>query len=98
MPFRVYQVRSADRARLERALEDDILSRQSLQMRDARHFGRPGDLVYLFVDGTEAGLLRADAVILEFAERAPDADVLHGLLVAEEEAAASSLGAVLGDL
>lgn len=98
MPFRVYVVRSSDRARLDAALGDDVVSRQSIQVRDAHHFGRPGDQLFVFVDGTEAGLVRADAVLLDFAERAPDADVLHGLLVAEEEAAASSLGSVFGGL
>lgn len=94
MPFQVYRVRAADRARLDAALGDDILSRQSLQVREARHFGVPGDWVFLFVDGTEAGIVRADAVLLDFAERAPEAKTLHDLLMAEEENAASSLGSV----
>jgi len=96
MAFQVYRVRAAQRAKLEEALADDILSRQSLQIRDARHFGVPGDWVFLFVDGSEAGILRADAVLLDFAERAPDAKTLHDLLVAEDEAAASGLGSIFG--
>lgn len=96
MPFQVYRVRSADRARLEAALGDDILSRQSLVLRDARHFGLPGDFVYLFVDGSEAGIIRADGVLLDFAERAPDAAALHERLRAEEDEAASSLGSIFG--
>jgi hypothetical protein len=96
MAWQVYRVKSSQRAQLEEALGDDILSRQSLQIRDARHFGIPGDWVYLFVDGGEAGITRADAVLLGFAERAPDADKLHDMLVAEDEAAASGLGSIFG--
>lgn len=96
MPFQVYRVRSADRARLDAALGDDILSRQSLVLRDARHFGQPGDYVYLFVDGSEAGIIRADGLLLDFAERAPDAKELHERLKAEEDEAASSLGSIFG--
>lgn len=83
---------------MEEALGDDILSRQSLTIRDARHFGVPGDWLYLFVEGEEKGILRADAVLLDIGERAPDGDVLYKMLKEEEDAAASSLGSVLGDL
>ena len=49
VPFRVFRVPSSARARMEQALGDDTLSRQSIQVRDARHFGERGDHVYLFV-------------------------------------------------
>lgn len=98
MPFRVYRFLPAQRAKLEEALGDDIVSRQSLTMRDARHFGVPGDHLYLFVEGTDAGLLRADAVLLEFGERAPGGEALYEMLKAEEDAAASGLGSVFGDV
>lgn len=96
MPYQVYRVKAADRDRLDRALGDDILSRQSLQVRDARHFGRPGSDLYLFVDGSDAGILRADALLLDFAERAPDAAELHAALQEEDDEAASGLGALFG--
>lgn len=98
MPFRVYRFPAADRAKLDEALGDDILSRQSLTVRDARHFGVPGDHVYLFVEGTESGLLRADAVLLEIGERAPGGEHLYEMLKQEEDAAASGLGSVFGDV
>lgn len=97
MAFQVYRFPSALRARLDEALGDDILSRQSLVIRDARHFGVPGDWIFLFVEGEEKGIFRADAVLLEFGERAPDAKTLHDLLKAEEDNAASSLGSVFGE-
>lgn len=98
MPHQVYRFASSARARMEQALGDDILSRQSLTLRDARHFGVPGDWIFLFVEGEEKGILRADAVLLEIGERAPDGETLYRLLKEEEDAAASSLGSILGDL
>lgn len=98
MPHRVYRIRPALRLRLDEALTDDLLSRQSLQVRDARHFGAKEDWLYLFVEGEEKGMLRADALILEFGERAPDADALHARLKAEEDEAASGLGSIFGDV
>lgn len=98
MPFQVYRFPSSARARLDEALGDDILSRQSLVIRDARHFGVPGDHIFLFVEGAEAGIVRADAVLLDFGERAPDAETLHKLLKDEEDAAAGGLGSIFGDV
>jgi hypothetical protein len=97
MPWQVYRTKPTNRTKLEEALGDDRLSRESLQIRDARHFGVPGDWLFLFVDGSEAGITRADGLLLDFCERSPDAQVLHDLLVAEDEAAASGLGSIFGD-
>lgn len=96
--FRVFKVKPSDRPRMEEALGDDVLSRQSIQVRDSRHFGVPGDHLYLFVEGEERGLLRAEALLLPFAELASEGEVLYRMLKDEEDAAASSLGAILGDI
>ena len=96
MPHRVYRVKNADRPKLDAALGDDILSRQSLRITDAKHFGIAGDWVYLFVEGEEKGMLRADALVLEFGERAPDAEELRLKLQEEDDAAASGLGSIFG--
>lgn len=98
VPYQVYRVKTADRAKMDEALGDDILSRQSLQVRDAKHFGRGGSDLYLFVDGSEAGILRADALLLGFAERAPDAAELHAIMAEEDDAAAGGLGSIFGDV
>lgn len=98
VPFRVFRVKPSDRPKLDEALGDDILSRQSLRVVDAAHFGQRADWVYLFVEGEEKGMLRAEALILAFGERAPDGEALHQALKDEEDSAASSLGSVFGDL
>lgn len=99
MPHRVYRFPTSARAKMEEALGDDILSRQSLTVRDARHFGVPGDYVFLFVEGEEKGMIRADAVLLDIGgERAPGGDALYEMLKQEEDAAASGLGSVFGDV
>lgn len=96
MPYRVYRVLGSDRARLHEALGDDQLSRQSIVLRDARHFGRDDDALLLFVEGTEEGMRRADEILLYFAKPAPDAEALHQALKDEEDEAASGLGSIFG--
>lgn len=95
---RVFRVAGKDRAKLDRALGDDVLSRQSITIRDARRFGFREDALLVFVEGEEAGLRRAEAVLLRFAERADDPAALMAKLRDEEESAADGLGSVFGAL
>ncbi len=97
MPFRVFRVPQTERARLDAALGDDILSRQSITLRDARRVGRQEDAIYVFVEGEQAGLFRAEALILTFGERATEPGELMGRLKAEEDSAAEGLGSIFGD-
>ncbi len=97
MPHRVYEVRPKDLAKLEAAFTDDVLSRQSLTVREAKTFGYPDrDTLFVFVAGAEAGLARADEVILEFGRRAADGEALYAKLQEEESEAAAGLGFILG--
>ena len=98
MPYRVYRIKPSLRPKLDEALGDDILGRQSIQVRDARHFGAAEDHLYLFIEGEEKGMLRADALILEFGERAPNAEALYQMLKQEDEEAASGIGSIFGDV
>ena len=97
MAFRVYRLKPSARGKIDETFADDILSRQSFQTRDAA-FGGAGDWVYLFVEGEESAMVRADAKILEFAERAPDGDALHAKVKAEEDEAAEGFGSIFGDV
>lgn len=96
MPSRVYTLPARERARLEAALGDDILSRQSITLRDARHFGHPGDALYVFIEGSEQGVYRADELLGAIAQRAPDETALLQRLKAEEDDAATGLGSIFG--
>lgn len=94
---RVFRVAMSDRAKLDRALGDDVLSRQSITIRDARRFGSREEALLVFVEGEEAGLVRAEALLLRFAERAPEPDALLTKLRGEEEDAAGGIGMIFHD-
>lgn len=97
MSYRVFEVRPKDRDKLEAALADDTVSRQSVAIRDASQFGYPDrETIFVFVEGAEAGVMRAEALILEFGRRAASSEELYAKLKAEEDEAASGLGFVLG--
>ncbi len=96
VPLRVYRVPNTERSRLDQTLGDDVLSRQSLTIRDGRHFGLPGNETILFVEGTEQGVFRADELLASFAKRAEDEPGLLRQLKAEEDDAASGLGSIFG--
>jgi len=92
----VYVVPGKRARRLERAMDDDRLGRASLHVVDARHFGEAGDHFYFFVAGLDTDILRADALVLEWATRAENAYELWQKWDDENERAAYNIGTLFG--
>lgn len=97
MTYRVFEIRAKDRARYEEAVQDDVLGRQSLTLRDAKQLGYTDrDTFFVLVEGTEQGLYRAETLLLEFARRAAKPEEILKQIKDEEDQAASGLGFILG--
>ncbi|MHB8606072.1 MAG: hypothetical protein ACYDCK_12545 [Thermoplasmatota archaeon] len=96
MAYRVFEVTTKDRARIDETLADDIVGRQSIVVRDASHFGMGDGAVFVMVEGEEKALLRAETLFLEYAKRAAAAEEIHRRIKAEEDDAASGLGFIMG--
>ena len=99
MPWTLLSVPSTRKADLDAALRDDLLSRQSLKVRDAPSLGGPAATVYVLVEGTEEATRRAESLLAEFATRLPAAvaQALYARLKEEEENASSGMGLFFTD-
>lgn len=98
MAYRVFEVRTKDRPLLDAAMQDDTLSRQSIVIRDARHFGFDRDTMFVLIEGVDDAMFRAEGLILDFGRRLPEADDIYQRIKAEEDEAAGGVGFVFGDL
>lgn len=94
----MYEVRGKDKDRLEHDLQLDLVSRTSIQWREARHFGWERDTVFVHLQGEETSLKVADEAILRYGRVPANADALHQRLLWEDDAGAASLGRVMGNL
>lgn len=98
MPWRVYEVRGKDRERALADLADDIVSRASVRLADAKHFGWDRDTFFVHLDGSDEAAARADATLLKYGRVPANAEAVRKRLLWEDDASAASLGSVMAQL
>lgn len=96
MPPRVFEVRDKDRERLAADLAEDRISRLSLWVREARHFGLDRDTVFVVLDGYEGILDEAQNRILAYGRIPEEADRVLAWVRWEDDASALAVGTVMG--
>lgn len=96
--YRVFRVPPAHASRVEALLKDDLVSRQSVLVRDARSLGVEGEGTIVLVEGSEAALARADSLLEGAAARLPakEADAAYARFKSQDEDAASGMGLLFG--
>ncbi|MFQ5986873.1 MAG: hypothetical protein ACE5KQ_05895 [Thermoplasmata archaeon] len=85
-------------ARSREVLEDDLISRQSVTLRDARSLGMERDGTLVFIQGDVAAIQRFEALVENAAERLAEGEAasLTTRLRKEEEDAAEGVGLLFG--
>lgn len=96
--YRVFRVPPAHASKIEALLKDDLVSRQSVLVRDARSLGVEGEGTIVLVEGTDAALARADGILEGAGVRLPqkEADAAYTRFKAQDEDAASGMGLLFG--
>jgi len=60
--------------KIDTVLQDDIVSRQSIVIRDAQALGFDKNVRFVLIEGAAAALQRAEELFKEIAEKEPDVD------------------------
>lgn len=99
MPWTLFSVPSAKKAELDKALADDVVSRQSQKVRAAAALGGPADRTYVLVEGSAEAVRRAEELLAPLGERPPTAEAsqLYQKFKDEEDAASAGMGLFFGD-
>jgi hypothetical protein len=94
MAWTLFSVPSSKRAELDAALKDDIVSRQSHTVRDAKAVGGPSDTTYVLIEGSADAVQRADGLLAPVGTKlpAPEAQALYQRFKEEEESASAGMG------
>ncbi len=79
-------------------MEDDLVSRQSVTLRDAEALGAPFKGLLLVIEGEEAAIKRFEEISGEGVSKLheKDAEGIYGMLKKEEEDAAEGVGFLFG--
>lgn len=96
--YRVFRLPPAHASSADALLNDDLVSRQSLTVRDARSLGLGGDERYVLVEGSDAALGRAAELLKDVARPLPqrDAEDVYRRFRSQDDAAATGMGLIFG--
>lgn len=85
-------------AQLEALRKDDVVSRQSIEVRDASALGLAGEGSIILVEGTEAGVARAEGILKELGTKlsGAEAEKAHARFRSQDDDAAAGMGLVFG--
>lgn len=94
MAWILFEVPNDRRSKLDEALRDDVVARQSHKIRDAATLGGRSGHLYVQIEGTPEAVARAERLLKEIGAPLPpnDAEALRARLQEEDEAASTGMG------
>jgi len=96
--YRVFRLPPSRANALDLLLKDDLVGRQSIVSRDARSLGVAGEGTLVLVEGSDAGVGRAEALLKDIATVLPvsEAETAYGRFRSQDDDAASGMGLIFG--
>ncbi len=96
--YRIFRVPVGQAAKIDALLKDEVVSRQSLVVRESRSLGVDGEGTLVLVEGTEAGLAQAETLLKEAGKAlvGAEAENAYRRFKAQDEDAASGMGLIFG--
>jgi hypothetical protein len=94
MAWVIFEVPNDRRAKLDEALRDDVVARQSHKLRDAATLGGKSGHMYVLIDGSAEAVTKAEGLLHDVGTKLPpkEAEALRAKLQEEDEAASAGMG------
>lgn len=97
MNYIIFEVKSAESVKIQTMLQDDIVNRQSIVIRDANSLDLKGTVSYLKIEGSLEGLKRAEELAKQLGMiKIPDkkAKKIDDKIKEQEDSAATGMGMI----
>lgn len=97
MAYVIFEVKSAEAGKIQTMLQDDIVNRQSIVIRDANSLDIKEPVSYLKVEGSAEGLKRAEELAKELGMtklKDKDAQKIDAKIKEQEDSAATGMGMI----
>ncbi len=97
MAYVIFEVKSAEVGKIQTMLQDDVVNRQSIVIRDANSLEVKGAVSFLKVEGSAEGLKRAEELAKELGmKKLPDkkAKKIEEKIKEQEDSAATGMGMI----
>ena len=99
MKYAVFEIEKSKKKALNAVLADDIISRQSIAIRDASSVGVKKDVEYVLIEGDEAAIKKAEELLAkDGCKKEPDkeAEKIYKSIKDQENSAAEGVGFIFG--
>ncbi len=96
--YRVYRIPAAKLSAMDLVYQDDLAGRQSITVREARSLGVGGEGSLVLIEGSDAGVARADVILKDAGAvlAGAEAEAAYQAFRSQDQEAASGLGLVFG--
>ena len=97
MAYLIFEVKSDEIGKINKLIKDDLISRQSILTRDSSSLSLKGNFSYLKIEGSDAGLKRAEELAKELELKKLNkkkAEKINTKMEEQEESAASGMGMI----
>lgn len=97
MAYIIFEVKKEESGKITKIIKEDIVSRQSITTRDASSLEMKGDATYLKIEGSDAGLKKAEEIAKELGLKKMDAKKAAAVdekITAQDDSAASGMGMI----
>lgn len=97
MPYVIFEVKAAEAGKISTMLQDDIVNRQSIVIRDASSLDMKGEVSYLKIEGSKEGLQRAEKLAKELGMKKlteKKASKINEKIKEQEDSAATGMGMI----
>ena len=97
MAYVIFEVKSAEAGKIQTMLQDDVVNRQSIVIRDANSLEMKGAVSYLKIEGSAEGLKRAEELAKELGlKKIPEkkAKKIDDKIKEQEDSAATGMGMI----
>ena len=97
MTYIIFEVKSDEAGKINKLIKDDLVSRQSILTRDSSSLNLKGQFLYLKIEGSDAGLKKAEELAKELELKKIDkkkAKQINDKIEEQEDSAASGMGMI----
>jgi hypothetical protein len=97
VPYVIFEVKAAEAGKINTLIKDDLVSRQSIVIRDANSLDIKEEVSYLKIEGSTEGIKRAEELAKELGmKKLPDkkAQTIDEKIKEQEDSAATGMGMI----
>lgn len=97
--YAIFKVEKEKEANVKDAMKDDLVSRQSIIIRDSKSLEMDTNCIYIKIEGSKEGIDKAKEIFDEFGELLSEKEAakINKKIMEDEESASVGIGFIFGE-